>query len=453
MTIRRQWLIVLILVAIFSVSINAFVLSSLTDRYFVDYMTENYEKHFSEIVEYSKIALSEKDFSLRQMAIELETHLDDPITRIKLYNAKGQLIVDVANESDMLGMMKNRGMFNRMMELQSEEVDHAEILDKDILVGQLNITRYSSVENSIAIRMFKAALLLNSLISIGIVLVFAVIIGIIVSRNMSKDMVQTAALAQNIEIGDYVSIKLSKIKEIRVVQQSLETLKAKLRLKNRSRKRLIDELIHQSRTPLTILKNHLESLEDGMIDMNSEEIKICDEQIDNITEIIANMSNMIDADKNEGRIEVEGFEFNQLLRQIVGGLRVQFNKKAINIDVLNHEKVTIYSDKYKLSQAIYNVLTNAYKYTSSEGKVTVKYEKQNKEMLIIIEDNGKGIKKEEQTKIFDAYYRSNNDNRTSGEGLGLFLAKENLQKIMGTIRVESELGKGSRFIIKIPLAI
>lgn len=453
MTIRKQWLIILILIAVFSVSVNTLVLGSLIDRYFTGYMHENYEKHLSELVNYAQKALTEKDISIRQMAIELENHLDDPIIRIKLYNARGQLIADVLNESNIPAMMRNKGMFNRMMGLQFEEVDHTPIYDGGKLVGQLNVTRYSAVENSMATRMFKAALLSNSLISITIVLVFAVMIGIIVSKRISKDLIQTSILAQDIDLGKSSAVKFSKITEIRVIQQSLDTLKTKLKLKNKSRKNLIDELVHQSRTPLTILKNHLEGYEDGVIKLDAEEIKICKEQIENLTSIIVNMSSMIDAEKDEVKATAEGFEFNHLLKQIVGGLKGQFNKRSIELSILNQEKVFLNTDRYKLSQAIYNVLTNAYKYTREGGKVSIAYTAKDGQLTVSIADNGIGIAADEQKKIFNAYYRSDSVSGIAGEGIGLFVANENLQKIHGTISVESQLESGSKFIIQIPVEL
>ena len=452
MTIRRQWLMILILVAVFSVGVNAFVLSSLTDRYFVGYMTENYEKHFSEIVDYSQKALTDQ-FSTSQMAIELETHLDDPITRIKLYDAQGQLIVDVGKANNMIGVMRNRGLIRRMMGTQSEEVDNTQLFDGDQLIGQLNITRYSSVENSTATRMFKEALLTNSLISIGIVLVFAILLGFFISKKISKDLIQTAALSQDVELGNQMNFSISNIKEIRVIQQRLEALGTQLKLKNKSRKSLVDEIVHQSRTPLTILKNHLEGFEDDIIKMNPEEIKICKEQIENLTSIIEDLPQIIDAEKGAGEIKVEAFDLHQLLQQIISGLKVQFDKKKISLKILSSQQTVITTDRYKLSQAIYNILTNAYKYTDPHGKVSVSYENDHDDLLIVIEDNGIGISPEDQEKIFDAYYRSRDAMNTTGEGIGLFVVKENLEKIQGTIAVESEIGSGSKFIIRIPLTM
>lgn len=452
MTIRKQWLLILMLIAIFSVSVNAFVLSSLMDRYFVDYMKENYDKHFNQIVDYSKSALTEADFSYNQMAIELEAHLVDPITRIKLYNEEGKLIIDVSNNNQIMRGMTHNGMMSRMMGAQFEEVDYAEIKDGNRVIGQLNITRYSSVENSVATQMFKFSLISNSFYSIVIVLIFAVIIGIFVSRRMSKDLVNTAEMAQNIDLGTQTNIDLAKVQEIRIIQQSLESLESRLRLKQKSRKTLIDELVHQTRTPLTILKTHLEGFEDGVIEMTPEQIRVCENQIENITSIISNMSGMIDADKDFEEINIEEFEFSALIKQIMSGLRIQFEKKKVDFILTGNQKVLLKSDKYKLSQAIYNILTNAYKFTEANGKVTVLYQVISDQLHVSIEDTGIGISDKEITKIFDAYHRSAKGSDSRGEGIGLYVAKENISRLKGIINVESKPQKGSKFTIILPLS-
>lgn len=451
MTIRKQWLGVLILIAIISVVINSLVLISLTNRYFVEYAEKNYEKHFDQIVAYTKINLTEGNYLSEQLAIQLETHLNDPITRIKLYDATGQLLVDVSSETDMrAGMMRNK-MMSRMMGAPSEEVDHAKIYDETgILIGQLNITRYSSVENSLATRMFNSALLSNSLISIGLVLILALITGLRVSKKMSRDLINTASFAQKIDLGNEVDMEISKVREIRIIQQSLDTLQTKLKVKQKSRKKLIDELVHQARTPLTILKTHLEGFEDGLINMSSKEIEICENQIDNITSIIENMSYMIDAEKNIESVKIEEFEFNQLIKQIISGLKVQFEKKNINLLLLSSQKIYLETDKYKLSQSIYNILTNAYKFTEPQGKVSISYKKSGDKLFITIEDNGIGISSDDQKRVFDAYYRGHGTSSVSGEGIGLYVVKENLKKIEGIVSVDSEVGKGSQFSIQIP---
>jgi len=460
-SIRKQWLKVLFFTAIISVIVNTLLLSLLMNRYFVDYSKNKYDNNLNEIVTYSKIAMKDNSFSQSQINVQLESYLDDPITRIRLYNSDGMLVAEVGNEYDMNAVMMNSGMMNRvknrmmnhMKGIAFDEVDSFELTENGIVLGKINITRNGSIENSIGSIMYNAALLSNSFFSIIAVFILVLIIGIIVSRRMSNDLRNTASMALNIEMGNEANTELSNINEIRTIQSSLLTLNSKLKLKQKSRKKLIDEMVHQTRTPLTILKTHLEGLEDGVIDMTPEAIKACENQVDNVTLIISNMSSMIDAEKDTDSVQYEEFEINQLLKQIVGGLKLQFDKKHIELNILSDKKIIVNSDKYKLSQSIYNLLTNAYKFTESDGKVVVNYDIDGSELFISIEDNGIGISEEDKTHIFDAYYRGKNTAGSSGEGIGLYVVKENLDKINGTIDVISKVGEGSKFTIMIPLKI
>ena len=458
MTVKRQWLFVLIIIAVISVVINTFVLSNLTNQYFKDYMKDNYDQHFNQVVEYLTETLKDKNYSSSQISIDLETHLVDPITRIKVYDLNGNLISDVSTDaqsyvgnSSMNGMMS--GMMGNRINSQSEEVDHAQITDNGKVIGQVNITKYSSAENSATIWAFQYSLLENSIISIVIVLIVAIGIGVLVSRRMSRDLIHTSEMAQNLDIGKDTLVLESRVKEIQVIQQSLESLKTRLNLKQKSRKTLIDELVHQTRSPLTRLRTHLEGMEDGVLEFGPEEIQVCENQIDNITAIITNMSNMIDAEGPETALKIEEFELNQLIRQIMNGLKAQFEKKNIDLSFVPQDKVLIKTDKYRLSQTVYNLLTNAYKFTKQYGSVRIAYHINQEVIVLSIEDNGAGIDKKDWDKIFQAYYKSDKSSGLSGDGLGLYIAKENMASIHGTIEVESELDKGSKFILTFPKEI
>jgi signal transduction histidine kinase len=72
-------------------------------------------------------------------------------------------------------------------------------------------------------------------------------------------------------------------------------------------------------------------------------------------------------------------------------------------------------------------------------------------LMIMVEDSGTGIDDEEKSKIFDVYFRGRNSQETAGDGIGLYVVKENLEKIGGTIKVESVAGEGSKFIIALPV--
>lgn len=450
MSIRKLWLIVLTLVATLSIAINALILTSLTDRYFKSYLTETYDEHIDQMITYIVSSLKEDTLSLRQMAIELESHLDDPIVKIKLYGPQGALLLQVEDRDYDRRDMGRMGMMDFMFRIGEEEVDSFDVLDNGVLLGKLNITKQSSAESSVIAMMFKSRLFINSLISTGIAIVITLLVGAFISKRMSKDLTDTARFASNIQIGNPIENKPSSIKEINQIQSSLQDLNTRLRLKQKSRKTLIDQLIHQSKTPLTILKSHVEAIEDGVIQISKEELTIFQDQIDHLNNILSNMSTLIDAEKENEVLAVESVDIQNLLNQIILGIRSQFDKKGIELKMIGNTKVNLLTDPYKLSQVIYNLLTNAYKYTE-KGHVEISVRDDHDHLTIAISDTGIGIEPSDIKNIFNAYYRSTSVTKIPGEGIGLYVVKENLKQLGGTIDVQSTPGKGSTFTLSLPI--
>lgn len=450
MTIRKLLLSFFIGISILIISINTGILASLTSRYFSDYLDKNYQTHLNQIIKYTEKVINNKNTSFNQMAMELETHLNDPIIGIKLYSVSGDLLVDVNSNYHIA----SEQMMNHMKSLRPEnEVESYKIITKGNAQGTLIITKYSSLEDSIMAKMFKKALILNSLFSLIIVLIIAIVVGSFISKKISKSIEETEVLANEMEIGIDVSNRKTFISEISRLQQRLYDLNTRLRIKQKSRKSLIDQLMHQTGTPLTILKTHIEGIEDGFIELGEKELSVWKNQVENLEAIIMNIGGMIDANKEENKLDVEEFEVSELINQIIAGLKPQFEKKNISLNLLSKKRIYMKSDQYKLSQIFYNLLTNSFKYTLKDGFVNITYKEENKRLVLSIEDSGLGICDFDKEKIFDAYYRSSNAHNIKGEGIGLFVVKENLNLLNGTITVNSELNKGSNFIINIPLII
>lgn len=456
MTIRRQWLVMLTLTAILAIAINTLILNSLIGRYFQSYTTGEYNHNLEQVESFSKLTLAQENMTARQIEAQLSSYLDDPITRITLYRADGSVAGDVSSRTssmaEMMGGMMG-GMMRGWTDSFSQEVDAIEIRDAGVLLGTVDITHYSSIGSSLSTVRFRLALIRNSLFSFALVLALVIGISLFASRRLSRDLTHTSAMALNIDLGNQADLPLSKIREVRIIQQSLEELKSRLKLKQKGRKRLIDELVHQTRTPLTILKTHLEGFQDGVLEMTPEEMKTCEMQIDNVASIIVNMSRLLDTEKETTPLSVEEFEIGHLLRRILAGLKLQFHQKHVALTLTAHGKVTVRTDRYKLSQSIYNILTNAYKFTEPGGTVTVSFAIEGEMLSITVSDTGAGISAEDQEHLFDAYYKGKNAQSVSGEGLGLYVAKQNLEQLGGTIRAQSSPGRGSSFILKIPAAL
>ena len=120
---------------------------------------------------------------------------------------------------------------------------------------------------------------------------------------------------------------------------------------------------------------------------------------------------------------------------------------------LEGENVFVSADTGRLHQVIANLLSNAIKYTDAGGSIRISVTRQDAYGVLYVEDSGIGIPKDEQERIFERFYRTDKSRtrKTGGTGIGLSIAKAIVQAHQGTITCESEVGKGSRFIVRLPV--
>lgn len=452
MSIRKLLLILLLGVCLITVIINSSIFASLTDRYFLDYLDKAYEKHLEQISTYLSSALTSKDLNYDKLEAELETHLLDPIVRIRVFK-DDTLLADVetiANipSGNMNGRMNMRMPFRRVSTETTTDV--FEIKNDNEIIGTVYITRFEDYDSSIIANMFRSTLFINSLISIGMAMFISVFIALITSRKISTDLRYTSNLATEIQQGKVVKAKNTKIKEINNLRNSLEDLSVKLKLKQKAKKELLDQLIHETRTPLTVLNSHFEAIEDGIVESNHEEIEVLKSQVENLTFLISNLNRIIEDDDSAADLKIEEVKINKLIKQIVNGLKNQFENKKILLTIDNDDDITILTDKYKFTQILFNLLTNAYKYTDPDKKVNISYRIENDKFVLEVKDQGKGIREGELNKIFNAYYRGLNETE-QGEGIGLYIVKENVEILGGEVKVRSKLGEGSVFTVFLPI--
>lgn len=445
MKLRNIWLIILICVSAISIGINALVLSSLTNKYFENYLNNIYELNLEKITDYSETSLLDESISSNEMSDYLENYLEEPITGIKLYDSENNQVLYITQTYHA-----GRGMMGQIMGSNYDEINKFSIESDGKLIGTLEIEVQNIKKSSFVAASFRSSLFKNSLMSVAFATVLATITGIIISSRMSRSLKETANMATAIQLGEAPESKKSGIKEIKEIRDSLTELNTRLSLKQRARKSLTDELVHQTQTPLAILKSHIEAIEDGIIIADKNELKICAEQIDNISAIINNMSTLIDAGRDLDKINLETFEINHVLKKIVHGVSAQFIKKNIKIALTSSEEIQVTTDPFKLNQAVYNIITNAYKYTPENGKVTINYKYTDDDLIINIADSGIGIEKEDLDNIFNAYFRGSNTEGINGDGIGLFIVKENITKLGGQVSVTSIKDEGSTFTIKLP---
>lgn len=153
------------------------------------------------------------------------------------------------------------------------------------------------------------------------------------------------------------------------------------------------------------------------------------------------------------KVEIKPVDMKELIYNIVELVMPASSEKKISVGVSVEENLCCNTDENILNTVLRNLLSNAIKYTDVSGKIRIKAAKEQENIVISVEDNGRGIKEEDMQKLFriDGGFSTLGTKNEKGTGLGLILCKDFIEKVGGKIWVDSEFGKGARFSISIPI--
>lgn len=215
---------------------------------------------------------------------------------------------------------------------------------------------------------------------------------------------------------------------------------------------------HELRTPLTAIKGFVRTLLDGEDYYGAEERHefhtIIDHECDRLRRLIDDLLNTARIESGESlKPNYTEFDPRPLLEKAVMIQKQASTKHEVKLDIENEMPTSMVGDEDKVDQILTNLLNNAIKYSPGGGVVTVHARNEGDSILIGIEDQGLGIPKDHLTKVFERFHRVNNeDNRKIyGTGLGLFLVQHLVEQVhFGKVWVESEVGVGSTFWVRIP---
>ena len=208
---------------------------------------------------------------------------------------------------------------------------------------------------------------------------------------------------------------------------------------------------HELKTPISSIKFSLQLLEKAETgDINEDQKQLIESIKDDSQRLLKITGELLDISQLEtGNIHLSIEKSNpyQIVNYAVDAIKVQAEQKQIEIIIeTENDLPEVKADSEKTGWVLINFLTNAITYSSSNSQILVKLKKEKNQVVFQVIDNGKGIDKRYQSKVFDKYFQIPGSNK-SGTGLGLAISKEFIEAQNGSIAIESELGLGSTFSI------
>lgn len=238
-------------------------------------------------------------------------------------------------------------------------------------------------------------------------------------------------------------IIIEDINKMATELSSIETLKTDF----------ISNVSHEIKTPLAVIQNYATMLQDNNLS-NEERIEYA-VSLENASKKLSSLiTSILKLNKLENQQifpEIKKYNLSEQLIQAILLFEKDWEEKELEIITDIEENVEIEADEELLLTVWSNLISNAVKFSEKNGKLTVSLKKDGKYAIVSIADTGCGMTKETGLHIFEKFYQGDTSHTTEGNGLGLALVKRVIDITKSEITVESELGKGSRFIVKISL--
>ncbi|MFL6557592.1 MAG: ATP-binding protein [Bacillus sp. (in: firmicutes)] len=214
---------------------------------------------------------------------------------------------------------------------------------------------------------------------------------------------------------------------------------------------------HELRTPLSVLLSSIDAMEMTIEpqkeDFAGKMLTNMRQEVKRMTRLVGDLLTLARSDSNTTEISKETFDFRLQAEAALESVRPLAASKQISLSLQAPGDIIAVGDPQRLSQLLYILLDNAIKYTQEAGEVKLSLLVEGQQLCIAVQDTGIGIKQEDYQRIFERFYRSDKSRsrQIGGHGLGLSIAKWIVETHKGTIKVSSEIGKGSTFFIRIPL--
>jgi signal transduction histidine kinase len=239
------------------------------------------------------------------------------------------------------------------------------------------------------------------------------------------------------------------------VQRALRERNEALETAGRLKSEFIANVSYELRTPLNAIIGFAEILTNQYFgELNPRQLDYSRGILDSSHRLLALINDILDLATIEAgymMLETEHIDIHSLMASVLALTRERARKQNINLEFdCPHDLGTLTADERRLKQALFNVISNAVKFTPAGGTIRLSAGRDNGEVTLVVADNGVGIPSEDQARVFEKFERGNPQARQSGAGLGLSLVKSFIELHGGRVEIVSEANKGTTIALYLP---
>jgi two-component system sensor histidine kinase BaeS len=283
-------------------------------------------------------------------------------------------------------------------------------------------------------------------------IVAAAVLGWYLSRRITQPVLALSAAADEISRGHYdVVVPDVRGGEIGDLAESFREMAARLHEAEQQERNFLMSVSHELRTPLTAIRGHVEALREGVAadpEVRAASLDMIASETARLERLVGDVLDLAKLEAHRFTLLSEEVDMSRLCEQAYAAFGEEARRRGIDYEKRLDASPTIVTDGDRVLQIISNLLSNAFRWTPSGGKVELELTATNGRVSVAVDDSGPGVAPEERERIFRPFW-SRDD---SGTGLGLAIAHELAVALGGNIRLESEAGEGSRFELVLPAA-